>query len=86
MEHLHRISHDISTLNWPHSAFLLDSTDARESLAVITRELSIMHTVFRRHSHSQFYNIPPKSFLSTKHLHKYLSFVRKHVTGIRIQL
>lgn len=93
LDHLQKFAHDLSVSNLPRGAFLLDSTDAKENLAVITRELSIIHTVFRgRHNGNsnnipgKFYNIPPRSFLSTKHLHKYLSFVRKHVTAVRLQL
>lgn len=82
--HLHGIAHELSNLQMPRSAFLLDSRDATENLAVITKELSIIHTVFRRQPSPTFYNVPPSSFLSTKHLHKYLRYVRKHVTGIRL--
>lgn len=83
--HLQQISRDLSDLKMPSSAFLLDSEDAKENLAVITRELSIIHTVFRKQPAATFYNVPPTEFLTTKHLKRYLSFVRKHdVTGIRM--
>ena len=91
MDQLQRIAHDIQAMNFPRNAFMLDSSEATENLGVITRELSIIHSVFQGLRHSTrstatFYNVPPRSFLSTRHLHKYLRFVRSHVTGIRLQL
>lgn len=86
MDQLHQVAQEKKALNLPRSALLLDSSEAKENLVVITRELSIIRAVFRGDGSVKLYNIPPRSFLSTKHLRKYLSFVRKHVTGIRVQL